>query len=48
MIALNNLATVSDNETDIEQYLLRALKLDPYHANALFNLGDLYRCEGVS
>jgi len=46
VIALNNLATVSDNETDIEQLLLRALQLDPHHANSLFNLGDLYRQQG--
>merc|ERR1719320_1540520 len=43
VIALNNLATVSDNETDIETFLLKALHLDPGHTTALFNLGDLYR-----
>ena len=44
MIALNNLATVSENETDIEVLLLKALHLDPGHTTALFNLADLYRC----
>ena len=43
VIALNNLATVSDNETDIETFLLKALHLDPGHTTALFNLADLYR-----
>ena len=43
VIALNNLATVSDNETDIENLLLKALHLDSSHTTALFNLADLYR-----
>ena len=43
MIALNNLATVTENETDIEALLLRALEVDPGHVNSLFNLADLYR-----
>ena len=47
MIALNNLATVTENETDIEALLLRALKVDPGHVNSLFNLADLYRYEKV-
>ena len=46
MIALNNLATVSENETDIENLLLKALHLDSSHTTALFNLGDLYRQQG--
>lgn len=47
VIALNNLATVTDNETYIERLLLRALHLDPHHATSLFNLADLYRQQGL-
>ena len=43
VIALNNLATVTDNETDIENLLLKALHLDSGHTTSLFNLADLYR-----
>ena len=43
VIALNNLATVSDNETEIENLLLKALHLDSSHTTSLFNLADLYR-----
>jgi len=43
VIALNNLATVTDNQTDIENLLLKALHLDSGHATSLFNLADLYR-----
>ena len=43
VIALNNLATITDNETDIETLLLKALHLDPSHTTSLFNLADLYR-----
>jgi len=46
VIAMNNLATVTDNESDIEDLLLRALSLDPGHATSLFNLADLYRQQG--
>merc|ERR1719397_2227135 len=46
VIAMNNLATVTDNESDIEVLLLRALNLDPGHATSLFNLADLYRQQG--
>ena len=43
MIALNNLATVTEDETEIETLLLKALHLDPGHTTSLFNLADLYR-----
>jgi len=43
VIAWNNLATLSDNETEIEQLLRKALLLDPSHTTSLFNLADLYR-----
>jgi tetratricopeptide (TPR) repeat protein len=46
VIAWNNLATVAENETEIEQLLQRALDLDPGHATSLFNLADLYRQRG--
>ena len=46
IIALNNLATVTDNQTDIETLLLKALHLDSSHTTALFNLADLYRLSG--
>jgi cytochrome c-type biogenesis protein CcmH/NrfG len=46
VIAWNNLATVAENETEIEQLLQRALHVDPGHATSLYNLADLYRQRG--
>ena len=46
VIAWNNLATVAENETEIEGLLQRALDLDPGHATSLYNLADLYRQRG--
>jgi hypothetical protein len=42
-MAHNNLATLLSDKTEAEMHLKRALAIDPWHANSLYNLAVLFR-----
>ena len=43
VMAHNNLATLLPDKQDAEVHLRRALDIDPWHANSLYNLAVLLR-----
>ncbi|XP_074662880.1 protein O-mannosyl-transferase TMTC1-like [Tubulanus polymorphus] len=44
--ALNNLGTLTDNQTEAERLFRKTIEIDPKHANAIFNLANIEQNKG--